>query len=92
VDWIVSTGANLYHDAHFGLGWRCTRGRTRWTTACSAPRACVRIYDVLFDYSVLLETDAYLRKVMQRPEFQRDMSTRSCTSCSGNTSPHATRS
>jgi len=35
----------------------------------------VRIYDILFDYEVLLETDAYLRRVMHAPEFQRDMST-----------------
>mgnify|MGYP001144207520 CR=1 FL=1 len=26
VDWIVSTGANLYHDAHFGLGLALHRG------------------------------------------------------------------
>src|SRR6266536_1450137 len=26
IDWIVSTGANLYHDAHFGLGMAMHRG------------------------------------------------------------------
>jgi len=26
VDWIVSTGANLYHDTHFGLGLAMHRG------------------------------------------------------------------
>src|SRR4029077_8976192 len=26
IDWIVSTGANLYHDAHFGLGLAMHRG------------------------------------------------------------------
>src|SRR5258707_9705322 len=26
VDWIISTGANLYHDAHFGLGLSMHRG------------------------------------------------------------------
>ena len=35
----------------------------------------VRIYDELFDYKVLLKTDAYLREVMLSPEFKRDMST-----------------
>jgi deoxyhypusine synthase len=25
IDWIVSTGANLYHDMHFALNYRCTR-------------------------------------------------------------------
>src|SRR2546427_9689106 len=26
VDWIVSTGANLYHDTHFGIGLQMRRG------------------------------------------------------------------
>ena len=26
IDWIVSTGANLYHDVHFGLGLSMHRG------------------------------------------------------------------
>jgi len=26
VDWIVSTGANLYHDTHFGIGLEMRRG------------------------------------------------------------------
>src|ERR671920_2610332 len=26
VDWIICTGANLYHDAHFGLGLSMHRG------------------------------------------------------------------
>src|SRR2546426_4198669 len=35
----------------------------------------VRIYDVFFDYEVLLSTDAYIREVSAGPEFQRPMST-----------------
>jgi deoxyhypusine synthase len=35
----------------------------------------VRIYDIFFDYSVLLDTDAFFRKVIEAPEFQRPMST-----------------
>ncbi|MEO5988859.1 MAG: deoxyhypusine synthase family protein, partial [Candidatus Eisenbacteria bacterium] len=29
VDWIVSTGANLYHDAHFGLGLAMHQGTSQ---------------------------------------------------------------
>ncbi|MDE3215948.1 MAG: deoxyhypusine synthase family protein, partial [Gemmatimonadota bacterium] len=29
VDWIVSTGANLYHDTHFGLGLTMHRGNAQ---------------------------------------------------------------
>jgi len=35
----------------------------------------IRIYDVLFDYNVLLDTDAFVRQVIQAPEFQRPMGT-----------------
>jgi deoxyhypusine synthase len=34
----------------------------------------VRIYDIFFDYDVLLSTDAFFRKIVQGPEFQRPMS------------------
>jgi deoxyhypusine synthase len=35
----------------------------------------IRIYDILFDYNVLLDTDAFIREVVQGPEFQRAMGT-----------------
>lgn len=75
VDWIVSTGANLYHDVHFGLGLAMHEGRHDLDDRLLRREGVVRIYDVLFDYEVLLKTDAYLREVMLSPEFQRDMST-----------------
>jgi deoxyhypusine synthase len=75
VDWIVSTGANLYHDTHFGLGLAMHQGRHDVDDRVLREEGVVRIYDVLFDYEVLLETDAYLREVMLSAEFQRDMGT-----------------
>ncbi|HZN55370.1 MAG TPA: deoxyhypusine synthase [Candidatus Polarisedimenticolaceae bacterium] len=75
VDWIVSTGANLYHDAHFGLGLALHRGSHEVDDRVLRAEGVVRIYDILFDYEVLLKTDAYFREVMLAPEFQRDMST-----------------
>jgi deoxyhypusine synthase len=74
VDWIVSTGANLYHDAHFGLDLAMHQGTSEVDDRVLREDGVVRIYDVLFEYEVLLETDAYLRKVLVLPEFQRDMS------------------
>jgi deoxyhypusine synthase len=35
----------------------------------------VRIYDILFDYEVLLSTDEFYRKLISGPEFQRSMGT-----------------
>jgi deoxyhypusine synthase len=75
IDWIVSTGANLYHDAHFGLGLAMHRGSPFADDVELRAEGVVRIYDIFFDYEVLLSTDAYIRDVSARPEFQRPMST-----------------
>ena len=74
VDWIISTGANLYHDAHFGLGLAMHQGTPFVDDVELRDKGVVRIYDVFFDYSVLLSTDAFVREVSARPEFQRAMS------------------
>src|SRR5216683_1933305 len=75
IDWIVSTGANLYHDAHFGLGLTMHRGTPFADDVELREEGVVRIYDIFFDYEVLLSTDAYIREVSAGPEFQRPMST-----------------
>jgi deoxyhypusine synthase len=74
VDWIISTGANLYHDTHFGLGLSMHRGNPQQSDLVLREEGVVRIYDIFFDYDVLLSTDAFFRKVIQGPEFQRAMS------------------
>jgi deoxyhypusine synthase len=74
VDWIISTGANLYHDAHFGLGLSMHRGDHTASDTVLREEGIVRIYDIFFDYDVLLSTDAFFRKIVQGPEFQRAMS------------------
>ena len=74
VDWIISTGANLYHDAHFGLGLSMHRGNPGASDTVLREEGIVRIYDIFFDYDVLLSTDAFFRKIVQGPEFQRPMS------------------
>src|SRR6266496_875170 len=75
VDWLISTGANLYHDAHFGLGLSMHRGTPHADDVELRDKGVVRIYDIFFDYSVLLSTDAFIREVAAREEFQRPMST-----------------
>jgi deoxyhypusine synthase len=74
VDWIISTGANLYHDAHFGLGLSMHRGNAQASDTVLREEGIVRIYDIFFDYDVLLSTDAFFRKIITGPEFQRPMS------------------
>jgi deoxyhypusine synthase len=74
VDWIISTGANLYHDAHFALGLALHQGTPFANDVELREQGVVRIYDIFFDYSVLLSTDAFVREVSARDEFQRPMS------------------
>jgi len=74
VDWIISTGANLYHDAHFGLGLAMHQGTPFADDVELREKGVVRIYDVFFDYHVLLSTDAFVREVSAGEEFQRPMS------------------
>lgn len=75
VDWIVSTGANLYHDMHYGLGMKLYSGSPFLDDVKLRQDGVIRIYDVLFDYDVLLDTDAFVRQVIGMPEFQRTMGT-----------------
>jgi len=74
VDWIISTGANLYHDTHFGLGLAMHRGNAQESDVVLREEGVVRIYDIFFDYDVLLSTDAFFRKIITGKEFQRAMS------------------
>jgi deoxyhypusine synthase len=75
VDWIISTGANLYHDTHFGIGLSMHLGNAHTSDVVLREEEVVRIYDIFFDYSVLLDTDAFFRKIIEAPEFQKPMST-----------------
>jgi deoxyhypusine synthase len=75
IDWIISTGANLYHDTHFGLGLEMRQGNPHVSDVVLREEEVVRIYDVFFDYSVLLDTDAFFRRIIRADEFQRSMST-----------------
>jgi len=75
VDWIITTGANLYHDTHFGLGLSMHRGNAQTSDVVLREEGVVRIYDIFFDYEVLLSTDAFFREIIRAEEFQREMST-----------------
>src|SRR5579872_5962088 len=75
VDWMVSTGANLYHDTHFGLGLKMFQGSADADDVALREAGVVRIYDIFFDYRVLLSTDAFFREIAREPEFQAPMST-----------------
>lgn len=75
VDWIVSTGANLYHDSHFALGLSMHRGTPQVSDVALREVGVVRIYDIFFDYDILISTDDFFREILNAPEFQKEMST-----------------
>ena len=75
IDWMTSTGANLYHDTHFGIGLSMHVGTPFADDVALREKGIVRIYDIFFDYEVLLETDVFFRTVIAAPEFQRPMGT-----------------
>ena len=75
VDWIVSTGANLYHDTHFAIGKTLHRGSPFIDDRLLRKEGVIRIYDVLFEYDVLLDTDEFFRTVIRNEEFQKELGT-----------------
>ncbi len=75
IDWLVSTGANLYHDTHFGIGLSMHQGSPQISDVTLRAERVVRIYDIFFDYEVLLKTDAFFYQTITAPEFQKPMST-----------------
>ena len=75
VDWIVSTGANLYHDAHFVLGHELHQVGPHWDDSRLREEHLIRIYDIVFPYETLASTDELFRDLARQDEFQKTMST-----------------
>lgn len=74
IDFIVSTGANLYHDIHHALDYALHRGSFKLSDTDLHEAGVIRIYDVLFRDEVLLDTDRFLREIFKTFP-QRPMST-----------------
>ena len=76
VDWIVGTGANLYHAMHPAMHLPLYRGSPFSRDVELRRFGVVRIYDILLDYNdVLMRTDDILRKIIIQKEFQKEMGT-----------------
>ncbi len=75
VDFIISTGANLYHDLHYALNFTLRRGSPFVDDRELYEDGVIRIYDVLFPATVLLETDAYIRDFIERSGLNEPVST-----------------
>ncbi len=74
IDYIVSTGANLYHDAHFGLGYDLYRSTPFHDDVDLFRDRLIRIYDIVIEFDSLLKSDQFFYTLIDRPECQRKMS------------------
>src|SRR5215510_11667531 len=75
VDWVVSTGANVYHDTHFALGMEMHQSRPGLDDTVLREHSVIRIYDIVFDYENLLGTDRFYRALCRGEAFQQTMGT-----------------
>ncbi len=75
VDWIVSTGANVYHDTHFALGMELHQSRPGLDDNALRQNQIIRIYDVVFEYENLLGTDQFYRTLCRSEPFQNTLGT-----------------
>jgi deoxyhypusine synthase len=72
---MISTGANLYHDLHYGLGLDLYSSNPFVDDVKLREEGRIRIYDIVFGYDVLLETDAFIRELLRAEPFQKRMGT-----------------
>jgi len=75
VDFIVSTGANLYHDLHFALGLPVYQGDFRADDVELRKKGIVRIYDIFIPDETLLETDKFLKEIFLSSKLDKPIST-----------------
>jgi deoxyhypusine synthase len=75
IDFMISTGANLYHDLHYALNFSLHRGSPFLDDVELYEEGIIRIYDILFPATVLLETDKYIRDFLARAALAGPMST-----------------
>lgn len=75
IDWIISTGANLYHDTHYALGMDLYQAGPSLPDLELRENQVIRIYDIVFDYENLLGTDRFYRTLLRGEAFQKTFST-----------------
>ena len=64
IDFIIATGANLYHDTHFALNYPLRKGDFMVDDTTLYKHGVVRIYDVFLTTDTLLDTDKFTQKIL----------------------------
>ncbi len=76
VDWIISTGANLYHDLHRAYDFPMKQGHFQVNDGELKEAGIARIYDVFIEEGeTMLETDKAVLACVLRKSFDRSLST-----------------
>ena len=75
IDFVVSTGANLYHDLHYALNYSLYAAQPNQDDLELRREGIIRIYDILFSADVLFDSDAFVRTLLKSPAFNKTMST-----------------
>lgn len=76
VDWIVSTGANLYHDLHRAFDYPVTQGHWMVDDNALADAGVARIYDTFIeDDGTLMATDQVILRAARAITADKAMST-----------------
>ncbi|MDD2753494.1 MAG: deoxyhypusine synthase [Candidatus Portnoybacteria bacterium] len=78
IDFIISTGANLYHDMHFALGLNLHKGVFNIDDATLWKNGIVRIYDTYLGADTLIRTDKFLDQITS---FEKDAPRGAISSC-----------
>lgn len=71
IDFIIATGANLYHDTHFALNFPLYKGIWQIDDASLWKHGVVRIYDIFLTTDTLLNTDKFTQKILLDKEAPR---------------------
>ncbi len=75
VDFIISTGANLYHDLHFALNLPIHQGDFRVDDTELYEAGIERIYDIFITDDLLLKTDKFIQDVAKKISATKPLST-----------------
>ncbi len=74
IDWIVATGANVYHDLHFALNLNPHQGEHTVDDTDLEANGVERIYDIFITEHIIYQTDYWFYAVMT-PHNGKTMST-----------------
>jgi deoxyhypusine synthase len=75
IDFVSSTGANLYHDAHYALDIPLYQTTPHQDDVALRREEWIRIYDILMGQQGLFDTDEFYFRLIREEAFQEAMPT-----------------